>query len=96
MTKGILSLDFLDSESFPYPQDPTGSPATQRRISRVLNDVISRELTSRQRECVQMYYFERIPQSEIARKLGISVSAVSRHLTRAKARIEPILRYVGR
>ena len=48
---------------------------------------LSAELTERQRQCLTAYYFGGEKMKEIAEDLGISTSAVSRHIKRALARL---------
>ena len=51
-------------------------------------------LTERQRQVVQLYYRENMPQEEIARTLSITQQAVHDSLTRAKRTIgEKLKRY---
>ena len=51
------------------------------------------ELTGRQYEVLWLKEVEGLSGKEIAYKLGISQSAVSRHLTRGKARLRVLLAY---
>ena len=45
-----------------------------------LRTIIETDLTSRQREIVQAYFFEGRTEAEIAEQLGIAQQVVSRHL----------------
>ena len=45
-----------------------------------MNDLIRSELTARQREVVRLYYFAKLSQEEISRRLGISQQVVGQHL----------------
>jgi len=45
-----------------------------------LRTIIESGLTSRQREVVQLYFFEGRTEAEIAQQLGIAQQVVSRHL----------------
>ena len=58
--------------------------------------VICEELTVRQRELINMYYMENMTMPEIADKLGITVSSVSRTMARGRLRIRKYLKYNGR
>jgi DNA-binding CsgD family transcriptional regulator len=59
----------------------TDTVATQRReLLAALRDLIERELTSRQRDCVRLYFLEGRSQQEVAAALGISRRVVSQHL----------------
>jgi len=60
------------------------------------SDVLSAfetELTDRQRETARLYYFEQLSMHEIAKKLGVNVSTVSRTLRRARERLLRVLKY---
>lgn len=52
-----------------------------------------RELTPRQREMVFLYYDRGLKMSQIAQKLGVNRSTVSRTVKRAKQRLYRCLRY---
>lgn len=54
-----------------------------RRIAEAMSTVrglVERALTERQREVVQLYFYEKKTQHEVAELLGISVASVSQHL----------------
>ena len=51
------------------------------------------ELTSRQLECVVLFYGENLSVQEIAAKLEVYPSTVSRHLKKARSRIKRALQY---
>ncbi len=72
---------------------PEDSDAEYRRMLQTLSVVIANELTDRQQECVDLYYFEGKKMREIAAILGVQTPAVSRQLKKARARIERIFRY---
>lgn len=64
--------------------------ATQlRRVRRV----IARELSPRQREIVEGIFYQRLSQAELARRLGVHRSTVSRTLHRAEERLRRCLEY---
>jgi RNA polymerase sigma-70 factor (sigma-E family) len=48
-------------------------------------------LPERQRACVVLRYFEDLPESEIASILGCSVGTVKSQLSKARAKLEPVL-----
>ncbi|MEA2517328.1 MAG: hypothetical protein QOG16_1166 [Actinomycetota bacterium] len=49
------------------------------------------ELPERQRACVVLRYFEDLPESEIAEVLQCSVGTVKSQLSKARAKLEPVL-----
>lgn len=67
--------------------------AKLRKASFLIGKVIAAELTDRQRQCLSLYYFNGLTMPEIALKLGINKSSVSRAITRAKMRIERSMKY---
>ena len=51
-----------------------------REVFGQINELIRAELTARQREVVRLYYFARLTEAEIGRRLGIPQQVVSQHL----------------
>jgi len=62
-------------------------------IKKSLKSAIARELTERQREALELRYYNNMSVSEIAERLGINKSSVSRRLKRARSKLERVLRY---
>ncbi len=62
-------------------------------VRSVLRRAIRRELTPRQLECVQFYFYQKMTQEQIAQALGISKPTVCRHLQKAKLRLKRALSY---
>ena len=63
------------------------------RLRRNLRRAREQELTPRQREMVFLYYDRGLKMSQIAQKLGVNRSTVSRTVKRAKQRLYRCLRY---
>ena len=63
------------------------------RLHRNLRLAREQELTPRQREVLALYYDRGLKMSQIARKLGINRSTVSRTIGRAKQRLYRYLQY---
>ena len=63
------------------------------RLRRNLRRAREQELTPRQREVLALYYDRGLKMSQIARKLGINRSTVSRTIGRAKKRLYRYLQY---
>ena len=63
-----------------------------RRLHRYLPEAME-DLTERQKEIVQMHFFEDKTVSEIARELDVNRSTVSRCLSRAEQRLLRTLRF---
>lgn len=64
-----------------------------KKMIEVLLKAIDGELTQRQRECVILYYGEQKRLHDISIELGIYPSTVSRHLSKARKRLEKVLGY---
>ena len=58
-----------------------------------LRRAVRQELSPRQRETVEAYYFENKTMEQIARELGVNRSTVSRTLKRGVGNLERFLRY---
>jgi len=65
-----------------------------KKLLKIVNKIIQEELTERQRECLLLYYLEEKKLVEISRMLKIHISAVQRHVKKAKKRIEKIVSYI--
>ena len=63
------------------------------RLRRNLRRAREEELTERQREMVGLYYDQGMTMPQIAERLGVSRSTVSRTLRRARDRLYRFLRY---
>lgn len=74
----------------PPPPDPEASLANQQEM-RQLRDAIDR-LPTRCREVFLLHRVEELPQTEVARILGISLSAVEKHLIRANGHLRADLK----
>ncbi|MDE5753659.1 MAG: sigma-70 family RNA polymerase sigma factor [Oscillospiraceae bacterium] len=72
-------------------RDLTGASATNRKqietAKKALAEVITQDLTPRQREMINFYYYQNLNHRQIAEQLGIDSSTVCRTLQRARNRI---------
>lgn len=66
---------------------------TINRLKQNLLKAVNEELTPKQRETLLMYYYENLSMAEIAEKQGVTLPTVSRSITRAKKRLERVLKY---
>lgn len=57
---------------------------SRRELVRLISRLMDQGLTQRQKQCLMLYYFEGLTQDQIAGKLGVSVSTVSRTVRRAR------------
>ena len=77
-----------------WMQEEAGASSQRRR--RMLHNLTrakKEELTTRQQEMLQMYYYEGLNMTQIAVRLGVNKSTVSRTLCRARRRLHNILQY---
>jgi len=66
------------------------------RVARVISHLpraMEHELTPRQRQILELHFYEDLTVTQIARKLGIHPSTVSRSLQRSARKLSHILRY---
>lgn len=78
-------FDQLTTEDYLWYRAPTDEYTEERRVKRQkvlkqIRQIIATELTRRQTECVQLYFYEGKTQEEIGTILGISRRVVSQHL----------------
>ena len=65
----------------------------RQRLLHNLTKAVAEELTPRQREMLHLYYYEQLNMVQIAARLGVNKSTVSRTLCRARRRLHHILQY---
>lgn len=73
-----------------------GQKSNERHLAlarRALADILQHDLTERQHEMIQLYYYEGMNTRKIAQALGVNKSTVSRTLERARERIRKHLRF---
>ena len=63
------------------------------KMRRNLVRAIREELTPRQQKLLQMHYFERLSKAEIARRVGVHKSTVTRTISRAESKLKHVLSY---
>lgn len=96
MRKKRLSLDqFTEGLAGiqQYLRQGESADAEYRRILRTLHRAMEGELTDRQRQCVQLCFFDGLTARQAAKELCIHESTVSRHLKKARQRLGRVLRY---
>lgn len=87
------SLERMGDVADPSYKQDLEMEELRSRIIKVMHEIIKKELTQRQRQCVEMYYFNQMTIYEIAEELEIDTSTVSRHLKRGREKIGGILCY---
>ncbi|MDP3278574.1 MAG: sigma factor-like helix-turn-helix DNA-binding protein [Deltaproteobacteria bacterium] len=56
------------------------APQPSRRLTQRLRHAITRTLTPAQRVAVELYFFDGLSQSEIARRLGVSQQVIHKRI----------------
>lgn len=74
-------------------QDSEDNDARMQRLRRNLKKAIDQELTWRQQTMLLMYYSENCSQTDMATRLGVDKSTVSRTLARAREKLARVLQY---
>ncbi|WBY63576.1 MAG: Sigma70-r4-2 domain-containing protein [Thermocaproicibacter melissae] len=87
----ILSLDLL--ENYIAANEREEEDVRRKLLLRALKGAVNKELTPRQRECVELLYGKGMSQRQIAAQLGLSPATVSRHLAKARRRLLRVLQY---
>ena len=64
-----------------------------KKILHILSKAMDGELTKRQKECLILKYYKNLNVTQIAIKLGVGKSTVSRHIKKAKTRLHKVLNY---
>ncbi|MBR4283065.1 MAG: sigma-70 family RNA polymerase sigma factor [Clostridia bacterium] len=97
MSRKIVSLGQYEDNLFSldrfYENDLKMNNEQRLNAENAVIMAIDEELTNKQREVLLLYYFEGKSTIEIAKMLGVNKSSVSRLLSRAKKRIEKVLKY---
>ena len=78
-----------------YQQGGDNRPELER-MKRILYMAIRYELTDRQRDCLTQYYLDGIRMTEIARRMNLSKSTVSRHISAATRKLRKVAAYYQR
>lgn len=89
------AYDLLNLASVQSWQKETQEDNSQRmtRLRRNLPLAVEQELTPRQKEVVNYFYFDGMGVTEIARTMGLHKSTVSRTLKRARTKLHRCLQY---
>lgn len=74
-------------------QMSTDNSRQQSRLRRNLLRALQEDVTPRQRDVLLLYYAQGLNMSQIALKLGVDKSTVSRTIKRGETRLERCLRY---
>ena len=91
VSESVLDFDPSRIERELHPG--TSNSRQAKTLYRVLHLVIENDLSGRQREVAQCYYFDHMTLRQIADKLGVDPSTVSRTLASAENNIRNYLKY---
>ncbi len=89
----VLSLDaFFQMPAMPEENGETNEEV-RARLKRALRIAVGDILTDRQRECLELYYYQGNSMKQVAEILQIGEPTVSKHLKKARARLKTVLQY---
>ena len=63
------------------------------KMKHILKQAVTNELTTRQRECVEMYFYDGMKMKEIAILLCLSPSTVTRHIKAGVKKLKNVAKY---
>ncbi len=86
-TESLVSVSNYNKDMF------NGEDMNYKKMVGSLKSIVNGELTEKQRQCVWLYYGEMRKMKDIADELGIGISSVSRHIKKARLRVEKTMRY---
>ena len=95
MKRADFSLEVFGDRVPTYELFSSGEDNSRQiaNMKHALKNAIDTELTSRQRQMLEEYYFGGRTVTEIAQRHGLSKSTVSRHLSRSREILKKSLRY---
>ncbi len=83
MRTKVLSLEQLRGEIAAVPQGKTSNRPQLQAAAKVLWTAMDRELTPRQRQCVELCVLQGLSQVQASRLLGVNKATVCRHMKKA-------------
>ena len=98
MKNKVISLDnFTESiasmDQFKKICSQQNTNTEYKKMIKSLKNIVNGELTTKQKLCISLYYGDMKKMSEIAQELGIGVSSVSRHIKKAKQKLQKTMTY---
>ena len=76
-----------------FNPNSTTNSESRRKMKEIISKAIVTELTDMQRICLTEHYLNDKKQKEIASELGLNASTVSRHITKARRKLQNIASY---
>lgn len=95
MNRTTFSLEIF-GDRLPMLQRTLSNGDNRKQLENIKSHLIraiDEELTDRQKQIVNMFFFEGKTLTEISEILKINKSTVSRHITRAKEKLKNALQY---
>ncbi len=93
MSRRISLFDSIGVDPF---KDKESERSWQKQAVKILKTIVSDKLTWRQKEIIMLYYYKGLSQRDIAKRLGISESAVSHTKSAALKRLKYYLEILRR
>lgn len=87
-----INFNYLDFNSF-LGKKRNSNSAELNKMKKLIFNVVSSELTDRQRECFMQYFLNGLKMKEIAENQGVAPSTVTRHIKSARAKVMNIAKY---
>ena len=76
-------LDFMENEADANLYDEEQSEQLRRKLIRAIND-----LKEKQKECIELFYFENLSYQEISERSGMTLKEVKSHLQNGKRNLK--------
>lgn len=93
MKKISYELLFRSDEALAAKKPGANNHTQMEQLKKMLVDVIQNELTPRQQEILDMYYYRNMTEVQIAQQLGVHKSTVCRTKQRGLKTIHRFLKY---
>lgn len=87
-TTPVENMDSIFGEYDPHDCDEQSNTEETARMLQITKQIIETRLSNRQRQIVQMHFYEAKRCCDIAKELGVNRSTVSRTLSRALKNIK--------
>lgn len=95
MNRTTFSLEIF-GDRLPMLQRSLNNGDNRKQLDQIknyLSKAIDEELTDRQKQIINMFFFDGKTLTEISNVLEINKSTVSRHITRSKEKLKDALQY---
>ena len=87
-----FSDNMFSFENFKFSQNGNNKLEHQKMLA-MLKKISEKELTKKQKECLDMYYSQNLNTVKISKILGVYPSTVWRHIEKSKKKIKKIIGY---